>query len=376
MRIIVFFGIFYLLLLLGFIYIGRSFYKNVPALKKRPKLVFGVITFLFLFQAIGFTFYRGNQTETSIYLVRCIYLILGLFVCLIFYLSVGNLSLKIARLFKVKGTDIDRRTFFGMVGISAANVVFGVAEAVRGPKLYNVTIPIKNLPNSFIGYKIVQISDLHVGPTINRAYVERVRGMANSLNPDMVALTGDLLDGNPATIKSDLRPLADLQSKDGLFFVSGNHEYYWNYPAWQKIFLEWGFIILENSSHIITRGNDRLSIVGLPDQMAERRLGIPINLEKAMENVRPSDKKILLAHRPLVFDKNNDYNIDLQLSGHTHGGQFFPWNLIIMAVWKYYAGLNNHKGTWIYVNRGTGYWGPPLRSGVVAELTQLILQKA
>ncbi len=376
MRFLVFFGVICLLLSLISLYIGRSFYKNVPILKKHPKLFFGVMVLLLLFQIVGHLFYRRTKTEMPIYFIGSIYLMLGLFFCLVFYLLIGDIALKIFQLFKGKNTDLNRRTFFGMVGISAANVVFGVVSAARGPKLYNVTIPIKNLPDSFVGYKIVQISDLHVGPTIKRDYVERVKDMTNRLNPDMVALTGDLLDGTPDRIGNHLRPIADIQSKDGSFFVSGNHEYYWNYLSWEKFFREWGLIILENSSHTITRGHDRLSIIGLPDQTAQRFLGIAVDIKKAMEDVPPLNKKILLAHRPHVFDKNNDYNIDLQLSGHTHGGQFFPWNLIIAAVWKYHAGLYGHKGTWIYVNRGTGYWGPPLRSGVIAELTQLILQKA
>ena len=316
----------------------------------------------------------------NVYFLWCSYFVLGAFSCLVFYLTLGDMLSHpaewIIRKFKHKETDLNRRTFLAMVGVSATNVALGVAEVARGPRVYEVRVPIADLPDSFDGHRIVQISDLHVGPTIDRHYVERVRDMTNELDADMVALTGDLLDGYPETIRDDLQPLADIRSREGLFFVSGNHEYYWGYPAWEKVFQEWGFRILENSSYILTRGKDRMAVVGIPDVRGKRFTGVGVDLDKAMEGVLPSDKKILLAHRPHVFDKENRYHIDLQLSGHTHGGQYFPWKLFISMVWPYYAGLYDHKGTWIYVNRGTGHWGPPLRFTVTAEITHMTLVKA
>ena len=327
-------------------------------------------------QISGHLFYRSVGLKFNPYFFQFSFLILGIFTSFLFYIAIGEISTGTIRLFRKKKTDLGRRTFLGTIGLSSVNVVLGTIEAAKGPKVYDVTIPIQDLPDNFIGYKIVQISDLHVGPSIRKGYVERVRDIANKLNPDMVALTGDLLDGHPETIKGELQPLSEILSKDGTFFVTGNHEYYWNYPQWQNIFLQWGFTILENSSHFITKGGDRLAILGLPDTRALDIVGTPVNLSQAMDNVSLNDKKILLAHRPHIFDEENNYNIDLQLSGHTHGGQFFPWKLFIGAIWKYYKGLYNHKGTWLYVNRGTGYWGPPLRTGVAAEITHLVLTKA
>ena len=328
-----------------------------------------------LMPIIGHTFWR-NRIELPLFLTWIFYFVLGVFFFLLFYLFLGDLFSKIIAYFRGKNTDINRRIFLGTMSLSAVNAVVGVVDHMRGPKIYNVDIPIKDLPQAFDGYRIIQISDLHVGPTIRKNYVENVRDMANTLHPDMVALTGDLLDGTPSSIEDDLSPLADLQTKDGTFFVSGNHEYYWNYPSWEKVFRKWGFLILENDSHTIIRGNDRLSIIGVPDKASKRFTKTPTNIVKAMEKVLPSDKKILLIHRPTILDIQNVYNIDLQLSGHTHGGQFFPWSMIITLSWRYYAGLNRHNNTWVYVNRGTGHWGPPLRSGIVAEITHITLKRS
>lgn len=380
MRVISFFSIFYLVLLSASAYIGYKFYTNFRVLKKRPRWVLWSMILLVALQVVGHHIYRRTSLEVSPWFLWFSYLILGIFSCLLFYLALGDIVFRPLawgfKKYRGKETDFNRRSFLGLVGVSAANVAFGVTEVARGPRVYEVTIPLKDLPPSFEGYRIVQISDLHVGPTIGRDYVEEVRKMASELRPDALVLTGDLLDGYPESIASDLKPVSEIPTNDGIFCVTGNHEYYWGYRSWRPLFLEWGFRILENESYTLFRGEDRLSFVGIPDIRAERLDGVSIDLEKATQGVLPTDKKILLAHRPHVFDRNNDYKIDLQLSGHTHGGQYFPWSLFIGAMWKYHAGLYDHNGTWIYVNRGTGHWGPPLRSGVRAELTHLTLVRA
>lgn len=375
---IIFFSVLYSLVILASLYIGSRFFKHFPRLREYPKTFWGGVFLLIILQISGHLLYRRVGVELHPSFFWLSFFALGTAVCFLFYIAIGDISTGAVRLLrrKEKKTDLDRRTFLGMVGLGSANVVLGSIEAATGPKVYEVTVPVTDLPESFDGYKIVQISDLHVGPSIRGDYVRRVRDIANELDADMVALTGDLLDGHPESIRHELEPVSEIRSKDGTFFVTGNHEYYWGYPKWEGIFRQWGFIILENSSHFIAKGDDRIAILGLPDDRALNIVGTPVDLAGAMRDVSPEDKKILLAHRPHVFDEENRYNIDLQLSGHTHGGQFFPWSLLIGAIWQYHKGLYNHNGTWIYVNRATGYWGPPMRAGVAAEITRLVLKKA
>ncbi len=301
---------------------------------------------------------------------------MGLFSCLFFYTILSDILVSITNHFAKGDVDFGRRSFFGVLGLTALTGLVGAIQAIRGPKTYNVEVPIKNLPNGFDGYKILQISDLHVGPTIGKTYTEKVRNISNKLEPDMVALTGDLYDGFVGHIQNDLKPISEIQSKDGTFFVTGNHEYYWNYPDWEKTFQSWGFQILENSHKVITRDGSTLTLVGLPDVQAESTLGLKPNIIKALENSPKESTRILLAHRPDLYQLAKDYGFSLQLSGHTHGGQYIPWKFLVALVWKYYIGLNNHNGTWVYVSRGTGYWGPPIRFAVPSEITLITLRRA
>ena len=238
--------------------------------------------------------------------------------------------------------------------------------------IYKITVPIKGLPTSFEGYKIVQVSDMHIGPLLGREHTERVKDLVNNLEADMVAITGDLLDGYPKQIKDDLEPIAHIKAHDGIFFVPGNHEYRWDYPTWRTILKEWGMRIQENASYAVTKGDERLIIAGIPDQAATNFGESAIDLDTAMNGILPSDRKILLAHQPIPAD--GDYGVDLQLSGHTHGSRFThhstPWN---PQLWKYYIGLNKVGKAWLYINRATGYWRDPTRGNGPLEITLIEL---
>lgn len=260
--------------------------------------------------------------------------------------------------------------------LSAASVLgaAGFFEARRPPKLDRVRVPISGLHPDLAGFRIVQISDLHIGPTIRRDYVRRVVRQVNALEPDLIAMTGDLIDGYIPQLARHMEPLKDLKSKFGSYFVTGNHEYYWGVEEWMEEIDKLGFTILQNSHNLIERGSARLMIAGIPDHDGERLLPShridPVGAQKGGEAV---DLKILLAHQPRSCHAAHAAGYDLQLSGHTHGGQFVPWNYVVSLQQPYVSGLHDYKGLWVYVSRGAGYWGPPLRLGIPSEITELML---
>jgi predicted MPP superfamily phosphohydrolase len=190
----------------------------------------------------------------------------------------------------------------------------------------------------------------------------------------MVALTGDLVDGFVAELGPETEPLRDLSAPFGLFFVTGNHEYYFNAPAWVRHVESLGMTVLNNSHRLIEKDGGRILMAGVTDLMAGRFVSSHASDPfKAMENAPDSDVKILLAHQPKSVYQAEKAGFDIQLSGHTHGGQMFPWNLLIALNQPFLAGLYTHGNTRLYVSRGTGYWGPPMRIGAPSEITRLIL---
>jgi predicted MPP superfamily phosphohydrolase len=260
---------------------------------------------------------------------------------------------------------------------SLFTIIIGVAQASMGPCVREVVVNLERLPKTFDGFRIVQISDLHVSSLIGRRYTKRVVDMANNLNADIVALTGDFVDGSVEMLRYRTDPLATLKSNYGRFFVTGNHEYYHNALEWIGEHRRHGTTVLLNEHKLIKRGDSSLAVVGTIDRagkyfLSDHKEDIPT----AIAGIPPETVKVLLAHHPNCYDEAASLGVDLQLSGHTHGGQFFPWQFVVKLVHKYSRGLYKHKGMHIYVNPGTGFWGPPIRSTVPAEITLLILKSA
>jgi len=263
---------------------------------------------------------------------------------------------------------------YGMMAAAGTLTLYGLAQAKRIPAVKRVTISVANLRSDLIGFRIVQITDIHVSPTIRRPFVEEIVRVVNGLGADMVALTGDLVDGTVPQLARDVAPLADVKSRLGNFFVTGNHEYYSGVVPWLKKIESLGFTVLLNEHRILSRGRGRLLVGGVTDYRGGSFLpSHRSDPEKAVAGAPPSDMKILLAHQPKSVSGASGAGFDLQISGHTHGGQFYPWNFFVGLNQPFIKGLHRFRDTQIYVSRGTGYWGPPVRVGAPSEITFLEL---
>lgn len=253
-------------------------------------------------------------------------------------------------------------------------VLLGLFNARRVPRVRNVDIPIAGLPEALRGLTIVQISDLHIGPTIKRGYVQAVVNAVNRLSPDVIALTGDLVDGSVKRLSGDIAPLSGLRAADGVYAVTGNHEYYSGVEAWLTEFRRLGLDVLMNQHRTVHRGGATLIIAGVTDFSAGRfDADQASNPAGALLDAPHAAARILLAHQPRTASDAERAGFDLQLSGHTHGGQFWPWLYFVSLQQPYVAGLHRLGRLQVYVSRGTGYWGPPMRLGARSEITRLHL---
>ncbi|MCE9657638.1 MAG: metallophosphoesterase [Burkholderiales bacterium] len=263
------------------------------------------------------------------------------------------------------------------VGVAAFATAWGFLNARRTAAVRRVEVPIAGLPAGLQGFTIAQLSDVHVGPTIRRPYVERVVAAVNALDADLVAITGDLVDGSVRELAPHVAPLADLRSREGTFFVTGNHEYYSGADAWAAELRRLGLTVLANQHVAIRRGEATLVLAGVNDFSAGHfdREGAS-DPRRALAGSPSAAVRLLLAHQPRSAEAAEAAGFDLQLSGHTHGGQFWPWNFLVRLQQPFTAGLKRWRRMWVYTSRGTGYWGPPKRFGAPSEITLLRLVAA
>jgi predicted MPP superfamily phosphohydrolase len=266
------------------------------------------------------------------------------------------------------------RIFAGGIAFTGTTIGgVGVANAMSGFSVVNVEVKLDKLPRSLDGFKIAQLSDIHVGPTIGRDFVEKMVATTNSLGADLVAITGDLVDGSVENLGRHTEPLKDLKSPHGTFFVTGNHEYYSGVDEWLVELERLGVKHLRNRS--VPIGNERGTFVlaGVTDHRAGE-FGDAPDLAFALRDRNTDDEVVLLAHQPREITEDQKHDVGLQLSGHTHGGQFWPWSWAVYLVQPVVKGLARFGRTQIYVSTGTGYWGPPMRVGTQAEITLVTLR--
>jgi len=359
-----------------------SFYvgwrMHLPTLTTR-RLVWGYLFVVWLLSTLAMALRLfGIINNTTDMLAWFVYLNMGFFSLLFIVYMLIDIFHALTQ--KIKPSP-ERRQFMtstvslGVLGGVGITTGIGFEQAVGGAIVKEVQVPLGNVPEALQKLKIVQFTDLHIGPMIKQDYVQTLVLQMNALDADMIVMTGDLVDGSVARLKDDVAPLGQLKAKHGKFFITGNHEYYSGAEAWITEMKRLGFTVLLNEHEVIEVEGAKLLMAGVTDYRADRHIAShQTSPKKAIEGARQVDVKILLAHQPKSIFEATEVGFDLQISGHTHGGQYYPWNFIAKIANPYIKGLHLHEGkTWIYVSPGTGYWGPPIRLGNKPEITLIRL---
>ncbi len=267
---------------------------------------------------------------------------------------------------------LQRVTAGGALATSGALVGYGAFRAFHEPEVSEVTVKLPRLPKSLDGLTIVQLTDIHVGSIIGRKFTDEMVARCNALKPDLVAVTGDLVDGSVEVIGPSVAALMNLKTRFGTYFVTGNHEYYSGDVEWTEALTKMGVEVLRNRRVEIGDAGGKLDLLGVDDWSGRGARG-GYDLNRAMEGRDPERAAVLLSHQPRNFANVVKRGIGLQLSGHTHGGQLFPGTVLISLIWEYPRGLYREGDGHLYVSRGTGFWGPPMRVGSPPEIVKLTL---
>jgi predicted MPP superfamily phosphohydrolase len=274
---------------------------------------------------------------------------------------------------------VNRRLFLARAGAAAAGaasvslVGYGATRALGPPDVLAVPVRLRRLDPALTGFRIAVVSAIHLGPLAGRRHTERIVETINGAQPDLVAIVGDLVDGSVAELGPAAEPLRDLASREGTFFVTGNHEYFVDEPAqWLTELDRLGVNVLRNENTAIRRGAAAFDLAGINDLAGESRSDPP-DFDRALAGVGASRPTVLLAHQPIMVSEAAARRVDLQLSGHTHGGQMWPFHYAVQLVQPSLAGLSTVDDTQLYVTRGAGFWGPPVRVGAPPDVTVLSL---
>ncbi|PPK64483.1 metallophosphoesterase [Actinokineospora auranticolor] len=274
--------------------------------------------------------------------------------------------------------DLGRRLFVAraaavVAGAGASTIVgAGVVSALGPPEVKRLTVPITGLAEELRGFRIAVVSDIHLGPLLGRAHTERVVRMLNETAPDLVAMVGDLADGTVAELGHAAEPLRDLVSRHGTYFVTGNHEYYSGHQQWVTELERLGLHYLHNSNTPITQGDNGFTLAGVTDLNGRKYDDAP-NMIRALSTRDTSKPTVLLAHQPVQVEDAAKHSVDLQLSGHTHGGQLWPFHYAVRLSQPAVSGLSKVDKTWLYVTNGVGSWGPPVRVGAAPDISVIEL---
>jgi predicted MPP superfamily phosphohydrolase len=399
MRFLAFFLIFTSMIAIAHFYVGRRLVSSSGLPRNRARIGWLLVALSFVLSAspmIIFVLLRGREFPE--FIAWAGFVAMGFFSLLavltfgrdVIYVLLrigGAVSRLIKRVFGSKSTvsavDAERRKVLiagsnvAVIGLSGMLTGYGVIEARRQPRIVPVEVPLRGLPAQFDGFRIIQVSDLHVGPTIRRDWVEMVVSAAGGAGGDLVAFTGDFVDGSVPQLREDTAPLRELNARYGRFFVTGNHDYYSGVMPWLEEIDRLGWSVLSNQHRVIEKDGARIVIAGVTDLTAAGHIPEQKSSPQAAIAGAPDGLvRILLAHQPKSVVDASAAGFDLQLSGHTHGGQFFPWDNFARLAQPYLSGLHRHDEMWIYVSRGTGYWGPPVRIGQPSEITLITLRQA
>ncbi len=368
-------------------YLWLRFVRDPQLIAPWRQIITGVMVVMLLALLSIPLLWRLAHMEMPSFAIMAVYLWMGFVVIGLVVtggLDLGRVVVRQANRFMAPApVDEARRLalarFFGGTALLGAIGASAMAarSALGSPKTRKVSIELKKLPKELDKITMVQISDLHVGPTIRRDYVQDVVDRTNAMNPDVIVITGDLVDGTVEELKADVEPLAQLKARLGVFFITGNHEYYSGVGGWMKHLPTLGVRVLRNEHVRLESGGGAFYLAGVDDWTASQfGNGHGADLSAALADIPEAACTVLLAHQPKQIVEAAERKVCLQLSGHTHGGQIWPFGIFVRLAQPYVAGLADHHGTQIYVSRGTGFWGPPMRFGAPSELTHIELRAA
>ncbi len=353
-----------------------------------------IATYLLIALAVSFPtgviVSRLMDYKYSFPILWLLYLWLGMMMLLFFALLFTDVSrliytalVKLWSSNKALTFDPQRREFFTQSIAFGAFLValgvsgFGVKRYYEKARVKRVNIALVGLPEIFKGFRIVQISDLHIGQLMTAPKLKEIVDQVNELKPDLIAITGDLADGSVKQLIGEVDCLRHLSAEQGVYFVTGNHEYYNGADEWIHAIAQMGIKVLNNENQKISLGNEFFYLAGVADHEAARfRPDQAADFKQAFSGLAQDKKKILLAHQPIAVQEASQYGADLVLSGHTHGGQIWPFTYLVYLQQPYLKGLYRYKDTQVYVNQGTGCWGPPMRVGSYNEITEIVLSRA
>jgi uncharacterized protein len=369
-----------LLFALLHLYIGLSVVPDLPggAVVQVPAI--GVVVASFVVMPLGLLTRsrRGKRWAEGIAWIA--FIAMGFFSSLLVLTLLRDVALLLTSWLWTPATRqaVETISAAAVAGLSVLITLVGFVNARRRAGVVEVEVPVADLPPELQGFCIAQISDVHVGPTIRRPYLDAIVDAVNALDADLIAVTGDLVDGSVQQLAPHVEPLRRLSARHGAFFVTGNHEYYSGEPAWTRELRRLGLRVLNNEHVVLTHRAARLVVAGVTDFSAHRFDPAQRSDPSAALRGAPADAavRILLAHQPRSAPAAASAGFDLQLSGHTHGGQFWPWNLFVRFQQPFTAGLDRLDKLWVYTSRGTGYWGPPKRFGAPSEITRIRLVAA
>jgi len=368
----------------GHLYLYRRLFRDTgasPRVARAGAVLLGFLGLLLLFARVVATRLHSGAGDALALAAWCW---MGLALYLGLVLAGSRLFLRLADAWRRWQGHAplapERRAFLARVAVAGASAVatgvasYGVWRAFQPPLLREVAVRLPGLPRSLDGFRLVQMSDLHIGDVLGRPFLEELVRRCNALRPDLVAVTGDLVDGSVEHLGPAVSALRELTSRHGTFFITGNHEYYSGDREWAQALTDMGIQVLRNRYVTLGDAGGRLDLVGV-DDYGQRDVpnGRGYDLDQALSGRDPSRPAVLLAHQPRGVEEALARGIGLQLSGHTHGGQLFPITLLVDAAYRYSAGLYRVGEGHVYVSRGTGFWGPPMRIGSPPEITAVTL---
>ena len=367
-------------------YVWRRIARDTNLSSTRRKQIGWCLALLFVITILGIVFTRVLQVPWLGWLSWISYGWMGTIFFLCAYLFIGDLiycGTALVKRMDRSPINHSRRRFFkrsissGAVAAAGLTATFSAGWAMMRTVVRRVDVQLDNLHPVFDGFRIVQISDLHIGPILRRNWLQGVVDKVNELKPDLIAITGDLVDGSVESLREHVAPLAQLQAPYGTFFCTGNHEYYSGAVEWCAEVNRMGIRVLRNEHVLITKDSARLQLAGIDDHRARGRApGHGSDIPKAVSGCSKHHPIILMAHQPVSVHEATKNGVHFQISGHTHGGQIWPFHWLVRLSQPYVSGLNMHETTQIYVNQGTGFWGPPMRLGSTSEITEITLQRS